>query len=127
MKKGPRDGIYERKNKNGKVSRYCFQIRKDGFAPVFKSYRSKTKAVKERNRILVSMEDGKFVHTTGGKKHTLGQLIERYEMAHREKILTSKQSAEIRWWKINLGDQRLSDLTPVLITEYRLRSCRSIE
>jgi hypothetical protein len=120
MSKGPRDGIYERPSKNGGV-RYCFQIRKKGFPPVFQSHRRKTDAVKERNKILSAMEDGKFLDSTEARKHTLKELIERYERGHQEKIATAKQTAELRWWKETLGSRRLSDLTPVLITEYRDR------
>ena len=65
------------------------------------------------------MEDGKFFHATEARKHTLKELLERYEKGHQEKIATSKQTAEIRWWKEQLGSRRLSDLTSVLITEYR--------
>jgi integrase len=125
MSKGPRDGIYERPGKNG-ITRYCFQIRKKGFPPVFQSHRRKTDAVKERNKILTAMEDGKFLHTTEARKHTLRELIERYEKGHKEKISTSKQAAEIRWWKEQLGAHRLSDLTPVLITEYRDRLLQEV-
>ncbi len=120
MSKKPRDGIYERKTKDGSI-RHCFQIRKRGFPPVFQSCKRKTDAIKERNKILAAMEDGKFLHATEARKHTLKELIERYEKGHQEKIATAKQTAEIRWWKEQLGDRRLSDLTPVLITEHRDR------
>ncbi len=120
MSKSQRDGIFERLSKDGST-RYCFQIRKKGFPHVFQSHRRKTDAVKERNRILAAMEDGKFLHATEARKHTLKELIERYEKGHLKKIASSKQIAEIRWWKAQLGERRLSDITPVLITEYRDR------
>lgn len=120
MSKGSRDGIYERTTKNG-GTRFCFQIRKKGFPPVFESHRTKTHAKDARNTILVAMEDGRFSHMSEAKKHTLKELIERYEKGHQEKIASAKQTAEIRWWKEQLGDRRLSDLTPILITEYRDR------
>jgi len=85
MSKGPRDGIYERKTKDGSI-RHCFQIRKKGFPPVFQSCKRKTDATRERNKILTAMEDGKFLHATEARKHTLKELIERYEKGEVDPI-----------------------------------------
>lgn len=54
-----------------------FRSGKRGFPPVFQSHRRKTDATKERNKILIAMEDGKFFHATEARKHTLKELLER--------------------------------------------------
>lgn len=126
MGTGPKDGIFERKDKNGKVIRYCFQIRKQGFTPVFGSYRLKTRAVNERNKTLAAMEEGRFSGVSEARKHLLKELIERYEKSYAEKINSAKQTTEIRWWKEQLGDWRLSDITSILIAEYQDRLLQEI-
>jgi integrase len=53
-------------------------------------------------------------------KHTLGDLIDRYARA----VLPAKrdgqtQARQLAWWKTEIGDRLLSEVTPALLAEKR--------
>lgn len=110
--------IQERKTKDGKT-RYRAVIRVKGFPVECATFPNKTKAQLWIKHTESAIAEGRYFQTSEAKKHTLKELIERYEKAHKEKIAKSKQAALLLWWKQELGDRLLSSITPALITEHK--------
>jgi integrase len=53
--------------------------------------------------------------------HTLAELIDRYikEVLPTKPKSVAAQSQQLKWWKLQLGDRSLADVTPSLISERR--------
>ncbi|MDP1607814.1 MAG: site-specific integrase [Chlamydiales bacterium] len=108
----------KRKTKDGK-DRIRAVVRVKGYKSVSDTHSNMTKAKKWAERIAAEVEDGRYFKTAEAKKHTLKELIERYEKGRQEKIRSAKQESQIRWWKEHIGHLRLSDVTSAVITECR--------
>ncbi|MCP4546395.1 MAG: site-specific integrase [bacterium] len=109
-----------RKTKDGEV-RYRAQVRLKGFPAETETFRRKTDAKKWITDIEAAMRDGRHFKTSEAKRHTVGELIDRYV----RDVLPSKprsaysQGGQLKWWRQHLGDYLLSDATPALIAEAR--------
>lgn len=110
--------IQERKSKDGKI-RYRAVVRIKGGASESATFPNRTKALLWARNIESAIEEGRHFQTSEAKKHTLKELIERYEKKYPNKIATSKQAAQLLWWKEQLGDKLLSFITPSVIGEFR--------
>ena len=68
-----------------------------------------------------AIREGRHFKTTEAKKHTLGQLIDRYilDVLPTKKKCEQRQGAQLIWWKKQIGTYLLSDLSPALIAEQR--------
>ena len=67
-----------------------------------------------------AIRENRYFKTTELRKHTLADLIERYKI----NVLPSKkdhkrQGTRYDWWKKELGDYTLGDITPALLSESR--------
>ncbi len=112
--------IQERKTKDGKVS-YRAQVRLKGYPAQTATFLRITDARKWVQQVESAIRDGRHFKTAEAKKHTLGDLVDRYI---NEGILDAKkdgkkQKTQLLWWKEQLGVYLLSDITPALIAEYR--------
>jgi len=67
------------------------------------------------------MREGRYFKTIEARKHTLGDLIDRYirDVLPSKPKSYNKQKIQLEWWKNHLGHQLLSALTPALIAEHR--------
>ena len=113
--------ILERDTKDGK-RKYLVQIRKKGHPTECATFTSLTKAKAWARNTEAAIDEGRHFKTVEAKKHTLGDLIDRYI----ESVLPNKsestrygQTRQLRWWKKHLGKRPLSDITPALLSEYR--------
>lgn len=70
--------IFERKDKDGKITGYRVQIRMKGAKTQVATFELKTKAKEWIQDIESSIRDGRHFKTTEAKKHTLADLIDRY-------------------------------------------------
>jgi len=63
----------------------------------------------------------KYFQTAEARKHTFGELIDRYveTVLPRKPKSAKKQAAQLQWWKEQIGDRLLGDITTVLIVEIR--------
>lgn len=107
----------ERNLKNGK-KRIRAVVRVRGQKSVSETFANRTKAKRWAEWIKTEIEDGRYFRAAEAKKHTLNELIERYEKKYEEKLQSAKQESQIRWWKEQIGHLLLSDLTVPLIGEY---------
>ncbi|NGX51161.1 MAG: Tyrosine recombinase XerC [Chlamydiae bacterium] len=112
--------IQERKSKDGKTT-YRVQIRLKGYPSQTATFSRKTDARKWVQQIESAIREGRHFKTAESKKHTLGDLIDRYikTVVPGKKQYGVTQTAQLLWWKQELGSFLLSDITPALIAEKR--------
>jgi integrase len=112
--------IQERKSKDGKTT-YRVQVRLKGCPAQTATFSRITDARKWIQQTESAIREGRHFKTAESKKHTLGELIDRYvtDVIPLKKKNGKKQNAQLIWWKEQLGDYLLSDITPALIAEYR--------
>ena len=112
--------LKERKHKDGKVY-YQAQVRIKGVKPEYATFQRKTDAQRWIQQTESAIREGRHFKTTEAKKHTLGQLIDRYikDVLPTKKKCEQRQGAQLIWWKKQLGHHLLSDITPALIVQQR--------
>ena len=114
--------IEERMTKAGKTS-YRVLVRKKGFPPLSATFKRKSEAERWARNTESAIDEGRHFKGSEAKRHTLGELIDRYS----ETVLPRKarggysQSLQLKWWKKRLGEKLLSDVTPAVIVEGRDR------
>lgn len=65
-----------------------------------------------------AIREGRHFKTTEAKRHTLGDLVDRYarEFLPSKKPKTrTAQESQLGWWKNRIGERALADCTPALI------------
>lgn len=112
--------IQERKDKEGKTH-YRVQIRLRGHPTTSATFDRKTDAKLWAQQTESAMRDGRHFKTAEAKKHTLGELIDRYirDVIPTKPKNAAATTAQLLWWKSQIGHCLLSDLTPALIAEQR--------
>lgn len=66
---------------------------------------------------------GKYFQTAESRKHTFGELVDRYisTVLPRKPKSIKKQTAQLLWWKEQIGNRLLNDINTPLIVEIRDR------
>ena len=112
--------IQTRKRKNGKIV-YRVMIRRIDAAPVYKTFALKHDAMKFATQADDEISQGTFGLRHEAQKHTLTDAIERYirvELPKKPKAIYNV-TQHLVYWKAQLGDKKLSELTSALIVELR--------
>lgn len=112
--------IKVRKDKDGKP-RYHVQVRIKGYPPQHGSFKRKTDAERWVQQTEAAIREGRHFKTSEAKKHTLAEMIDRYigdVLPSKEKSV-KKQTAQLTWWREQIGSHLLADITPALIAEQR--------
>lgn len=119
--------IKERKDKEGKTH-YHVQVRIKGYPPQYASFKRKTDAERWIQQTESAIREGRHFKTTEAKKHTLGELIDRYirDVLPTKRKSEQKQTAQLTWWKKQIGCYLLSEVTPSMIAEQRDHLLREI-
>ncbi|HKF96299.1 MAG TPA: tyrosine-type recombinase/integrase, partial [Gammaproteobacteria bacterium] len=118
--------ITPRKRKNGQTH-YRAEIRLRGYPPQSATFERRTDAKRWAQQTETGIREGRYFKTVEASKHTLTELIDRY----KRDVMPGKgpwqehQAACLEWWKRELGAYRLSDVTPILLAEYRDRLSRT--
>ena len=112
--------IIERTRKNGKKS-FLVRIRMRGEPEATASFDRLSDARIWAQQIETEMRDGRYIKTAEAQKHTVRDLVERYirDVLPRKVKVGRFYAIQLGWWKRQIGDVLLSELTPVLITEHR--------
>lgn len=112
--------IQERKSKDGKIT-YRVQVRLKGYPAQTATFLRKTDARRWVQQVETAIREGRHFKTAESKRHTLGELIDRYikTVVPIKKQHGIAQTAQLQWWKQELGSFLLSDITPALIAEKR--------
>lgn len=115
-------GIEKRINKDGSFT-YRARVRIKGHPSISESFSSLALAKKWKRDTESAIEQGRFQFPSQEKKHTLGELIDRYI----ETILPTKPKnarnlkQHLLWWKHELGHHLLSEIKPSHIAHKRDR------
>lgn len=106
---------------------YKVEIRLKGTPAQRATFSRLTDARKWASATESAIREGRHFATAESKRHTLGDLIDRYA----REILPSKkpttqgpQKGQLAWWKSELGDCTLADVTPARIAEARDKLAR---
>lgn len=106
--------------KDGQI-RYRVKIRLRGHPPQTATHERLADARRWGQATEAAIREGRHFKTTEAKKHTLGDMVDRYirdVLPHREKG-REKMAAQLQWWKGQIGSYLLADVTPALIAQER--------
>jgi len=111
--------IRNRTNKDGSVS-YRVDVRLKGFPAQRATFNRLTDAKRWAQQTEAAIREGRYFKTTEARKHTLAEAIERY----KDSVLPAKrdhkkQSAQLDWWRNELGAYTLADINAALLGEAR--------
>ncbi len=113
--------IRERKTSAGKTH-YQVIVRLKGYPDQRATFERKTDAKRWATQTESAIREGRHFKNSEAKRRTLGELIDRYT---RDVLPTKKaktqgpQRKQLSWWKEQLGDYALADITPALLADYR--------
>ncbi|ARO88663.1 site-specific integrase [Nitrosospira lacus] len=112
--------VEKRVKEDGKVS-YRAKVRIKGFPAQTATFERKTDANKWAQDTESAIRNNRHFKTSEAKRHTLAELIERYvkDVLPTKPKSQEKQTAQLGWWKAEIGCYALADVTPSLIAKYR--------
>jgi integrase len=112
--------IEKRKTTDGQL-RYRVKIRLKGQPSQTETFHRLADAKRWAHETEVAIREGRHFKTAEAKKHTVGDLIDRYilDVLPLKKKSQKKQTAQLLWWKEQIGSFPLSELSPALIGEKR--------
>lgn len=112
--------IREYKKADGTIS-YHAEVRLRGYPPQRDTLRTRSLAKKWIQDTESAIRDGRHFRTSESKKHTLGDLIDRFisQWLPKNPKGKAKQTALLTWWKSRLAHLLLADVTPNIIGEAR--------
>lgn len=104
---------------DGSIS-YRVKVRKKGYPPETATFPRRTDAKAWAATIEAAIKEGRHFHMSAAKRHTLGELIERYQVVVLPKLKDRRNRIALMvWWKSRLGHLTLADLTPERIAQVR--------
>ncbi|MCH7485830.1 MAG: tyrosine-type recombinase/integrase [Proteobacteria bacterium] len=108
--------IQKRVSKQGNVS-YRAQVRRKGHPPLTVTFDRKTDAQKWAADREADIRQGRHFKYASAKSHTLGEMVDRYiaDILPRKPRSKLTQTGQLNWWKDELGDYALGDVTANLI------------
>lgn len=114
--------IEKRIARDGTVT-YRARIRMAGRPEACATFRTRAKALEWWHRTNAEVRDGNYFKVVEAKKHTVGDMIDRYvrDVLPQKPRSLRKQTAQLQWWKKQIGCYSLADITPALIAEARDR------
>lgn len=113
--------INERKQKNGETV-YRVRVRVKGHPLETATFERKTDARRWASSTEAAIREGRHFKTTEAKRHTLGEMVDRYlrdVLPHKGESMQRDQWSQLTWWKEKIGSCLLADVSPSLIGEYR--------
>lgn len=112
--------IEKRVADDGKVS-YRAKVRIKGTPAQTSTFERKTDANKWAQDTESAVRNNRHFKTSEAKRHTLAELVERYirDVLPTKPKSKEKQTAQLGWWKAEIGRFSLADVTPSLVAQYR--------
>ena len=109
-----------RKRTRTKGVSYRVDVRLKGFPTQRATFRRLTDAKRWAQHTESAIREGRYFKTAESRKHTLGEMIDRYiRDVLPKKAKNINQKTQLGWWKSELGDFTLADVTPDKIAECR--------
>lgn len=109
-----------RKRTGKKGTSYRVDVRLKGFPPQRATFSRLTDAKKWAQHTEAAIREGRYFKTAKARRHTLGELVDRYiaeELPKKAKNINQK--SQLEWWANVLGDYTLADITPDKIAACR--------
>ena len=105
---------------SGKKS-FRVKIRLRGYPTQSATFERLTDARKWIQDTESAIREGRHFKTSEAKRHTLGEMIDRYirDVLPKKPRSARSQKTQLIWWKKQAGTFLLSDVTSVLIASYR--------
>jgi integrase len=100
---------------------YRVKIRLKGHPTQTATFKRLTDAKKWVQATESAIREGRHFKTAEAKKHTLAEAIERYinDVLPTKPKLKADQTAQLNWFKSEIGCHLLADVTPVVLVECR--------
>lgn len=105
---------------NGETS-YRVKVRLKGYPAQTATFKRQTDAKKWAQQTEAAIREGRHFKTAEAKKHTLGELVDRYikDVLPTKPKQIKDQSLQLTWFKGEIGAYNLADITPAVIAQYR--------
>lgn len=121
--------ISERRKKDGTIQ-YKAVVRVKGYPTRTETFARKADAQKWAKQIEVQMDEGRHFKDGDSRYRTLGDMIDRYirdvvPVRHSRRLARNAILCHLRWWKEQLGDQLLTEISAPRIVEMRDRLLNS--
>lgn len=111
--------IEKRVTTDGATS-YRVKVRKKGYPVETATFDRLTDAKAWAAKIEAAIKEGRHFHMSAAKRHTLGELIERYRAVGMRNLKDARHRvAMLDWWKERMGHLTLADLTSSRVAEIR--------
>ena len=113
--------LTKRTDSKGNVT-WQAKVRMKGYPAQSQTFPRKTDAQRWAYQTEAAITEGRHFATTEAKKHTVGDLLDRYirDVMPTKKAKTQvPQIQQLAWWKSRIGSKTLADCTPALIVECR--------
>src|SRR3990167_6695145 len=112
--------IEKRKTQSGKIN-FRVKVRLKGFPEQNASFERLTDDRRWAQQTEAAIREGRHFKTTESKRHTLGEMIDRYirDVLPQKPKNQKNRTLHLNWWKAELGKYALADITPALIAENR--------
>lgn len=119
--------IKEKTTTDGKKS-FHVRIRLKGQPLQCGTFPNVSKAKAWIQRTEAAIKEGRYFKDAEAKKHTLGQLIDRYirDVLPNKPKSYRKQKMQLLWWKEQIGHVLLSTISPSLLVEQRDKLGREV-
>ncbi len=117
--------IERRTNEDGSTS-FRVKVRLKGHPTQTASFTRLTDAKRWASSTESAIREGRHFKTSESKRHTLGELIDRYvrDVLPNRPRQIRVQAAQFAWWKAEIGAYLLADVTPGMIAECRDKLAR---
>ena len=113
--------IEKRTTDTGETS-YRVKIRLKGYPAQTATFKRLTDAKKWTQDTESAIREGRHFKTSEAKKHTLGDLVDRYikdVLPGKTEKLRSNQITQLNWFKAEIGAYTLADITPAILVQCR--------
>ena len=112
--------VQRRVSPNGKVS-YRALVRLKGYKSKTATFIKRADAVTWAQETETKIKQSKYFpdRLIDSEKYTLTELLDRYKSEVLPRKRDKNQLGQLEWWKVQLGDYKLKDLTPSLIASLR--------
>lgn len=113
------------RHKSGGIRVFNVQVRMAGFPARSASFPTRRLAERWAKTIEAEMIEGRHFRNTEARRRSIGAAIDRYLADELPKKRDPQMHATtLAWWKAEIGDIKLADVTPALLVEKRDKLAR---
>jgi integrase len=102
-------------------TKFRVRVRLKGYPVQTATFKRLTDAKQWAKTTESAILEGRHFKTNQSKKHTLAELIDRYidDVLPLKPKSKDSQETQLTWWRTEIGDYTLANVTPALIVEHR--------